>query len=128
MRRKNFRSTTVNLDAGLAKDVLVDAVEPRDLLVLVGEQRRPVEFRLADRPAEGARDLEVLAEMRGVGKQLLRDAADVDAGAAEAVGFRNRDLRAERRGNAAGANAAGAASYGEEVVIELQGYCSTSGS
>jgi hypothetical protein len=58
--------------------------------------------------------------MGGVGEELLRDAADVDAGAAEAVGLGDGDPDAIRRGNAAGANAAGAASYGEEVVVELQ--------
>jgi hypothetical protein len=65
--------------------------------------------------------------MRGVGEQLLRDAADVDAGAAEAVGLGDRDLRAIAGGDAAGANAAGTASDGEEVVIELQ-WNATSGS
>jgi hypothetical protein len=42
----------------------------------------------------GARDLEVLAPMRGVGEKLLRDAADVDAGAAEAAGSAIADLGA----------------------------------
>jgi hypothetical protein len=66
--------------------------------------------------------------MRGVGEELLRDAADVDAGAAEAVGLGARDLRAKRGGEAAGANAAGAASDGEEVVVELLQVRVTSGS
>jgi len=65
--------------------------------------------------------VEVLAEVRGVGEQLLRDAADVDAGAAEAIDFGDRDFRSIGRGDPAGANAAGAASDGEEVVVELQG-------
>jgi hypothetical protein len=66
--------------------------------------------------------------MRRVGKELLRDAADVDARAAEAIGFGDRDLRAIARRDAADANAAGAASYGEEVVVELQGGAATSDS
>jgi hypothetical protein len=114
----------VDLDAGVDQHALVDAVQPRDLAVLVPEQRRPVEARLGgrrtERPAVGARNLEILAEMRGVGEELLRDAADVDAGAAEAAGLGDRDLRAVAGGNAACAYAAGAASYREEVVIESQ--------
>jgi hypothetical protein len=113
-------TTTVNLDPGLLQDALVDAVEARDFLVLVGEQRLPVEARLADRPAVGGSDMEILAPVRGVGKELLRDAADVDAGAAEAIGLGDRDARAVARRDAAGANASGAASDGEEVVVELQ--------
>jgi hypothetical protein len=127
MRRNNFGATPKNLYAGLGQHALVDAIQARDLAVLVGQQRRPVEARLTDRPAEGARDLEVLAEMRRVGEELLRDAADVDAGAAEAIGFGDRDLGSVGCGDPARANATGAASYGEEVVIELQ-RCATSGS
>jgi hypothetical protein len=118
----------VNLDSGPGEHVLVDPVEASDFAVLVGEQRFPVEGCVADRPAEGARDLEVLAEMRGVGEKLLGNAADVDAGAAEAVGLGDRDFRSVSGGDAAGANAARAASYGEEVVVELQKCCATSGS
>jgi hypothetical protein len=110
----------VDRDAGFGQHALVHAVEARDLLVLVGDERRPIEAGFTDRPAKGARNLEVLAEMRRVGKELLRDAADVDARAAEAIGFGDRDLRAIARRDAADANAAGAASYGEEVVVELQ--------
>jgi len=58
--------------------------------------------------------------VRGVGQQLLRDAADVDAGAAEAARLGNRDARAQRGGNTAGANAAGPAANGEEIEIEIQ--------
>jgi hypothetical protein len=111
----------VDLHPGLLQHALVDAVEAGDLLVLVGEQRWPVEARLADCPAIGGGDVEILAPVRGVGEELLRDAADVDAGAAEAAGLGDRDARPVGRGDAAGANAARAASDGEEVVVELQG-------
>jgi hypothetical protein len=110
----------MNLNAGLLQDALVDAVEARDFLVLVGEQRLPVEMGLAGGPAIGGGDVEILAPVRGVGEELLRDTADVDAGAAEAVRLGDRDARAVGRGNAAGANTARAASDGEEVVVELQ--------
>jgi hypothetical protein len=114
----------MDLHAGLLQDALVDAVEAQNFLVLVGEQRLPVETRLAARrtecPAVGGGDVEILAPVRGVRKELLRDAADVDAGAAEAVGLGDRDARAIGRGDPAGANAARAASDGEEVVVERQ--------
>src|SRR6185369_8738178 len=83
----NRRPATKDLDAGQGEHALVDAVQARDLLVLVREQGAPVEARLADGPAEAAGDFEVFAEVGGVGKKLLRDAADVHAGAAEAVGL-----------------------------------------
>jgi hypothetical protein len=110
----------VDFHAGSFEHALVDAVQARNLAVLVGEQRLPVEVRFAGAPAVGGGDLELLAPMRGVGEELLRDAADVDAGAAERARFGDRDARAIGSGNAAGANAARAASYGEEVVVVLQ--------
>jgi len=51
--------------------------------------------------------------VRGVGEKLLRNAADVDTGAAEAPGFGDRDARAQVGGEAAGANAAGTPAYRE---------------
>jgi hypothetical protein len=63
--------------------------------------------------------------VRRVGKQLLRDAADVDAGAAEAAGLGDRDARAEVGGETAGANAAGTAAYREKIEVERQGTAGT---
>src|SRR6185503_2084378 len=91
VRVTHGRAAEVDRRTGVAQGLLVDAVEPRDLAVLVRKQRRPVEARFAGGPAEALGDLEILAEMRGVRKELLRDAADVDASAAEAVVFRDRD-------------------------------------
>jgi hypothetical protein len=121
VRIHHVRTTTENLDTGFRQNALVDAVEACDFLVLVGEQRLPVEARLADCPPISRGDVEILAPVRGVGEKLLWDAADVDAGAAEAVGLGDRYARAVGRRDAAGANAARAASDGEEVVVELQG-------
>jgi len=123
--RNDLGPSPVNLHAGAGQSPLVDAVEARDLPVLAGEQRWPVEARLADRPAVRGGDVEILAKVRGVGEELLRDAADIDASAAEAVGLGDGYARAVARGDAAGANAARAASDGEEVVVELQGWCET---
>jgi len=51
--------------------------------------------------------------VRRVREELLRDAADVDAGTAEAAGFGDGDARAQVGRKTAGANAARAAAYGE---------------
>jgi hypothetical protein len=58
--------------------------------------------------------------MRRVGEELLGNAADIDAGAAEEVGLGDGDARAVAGGYPAGADAAGPASYREEVVVEAQ--------
>src|SRR3954468_11859556 len=118
VRIEDRRPRAMDLDAGDVEDALVDRVEARDLLVLVGEKRRPVELGLTGGPAIRLRDLEFFAPMRGVGEKLLRDAADVDAGAAEAARLGDRHLRAIGRADAARAHAAGAGAYGEEVEIE----------
>jgi len=70
---------------GIDQPALVNAVQAGNFPVLVGEQLRPVEYRLGDLPAEIGGVLEFVTQVRGVGKQLLGDAADVDAGAAEAA-------------------------------------------
>jgi hypothetical protein len=111
----------MDLDARFHQHVFVYAVQARNFAVLVLEQRRPVEARLAaQRPAVAARDLEILAKMRGVGEQLLRDAADVDAGAAEAAVFGDGDFRAVGGRDTACTDSAGAAAYREKIVIEGQ--------
>jgi hypothetical protein len=112
--------SAVDLNPGLGEHAFVDAVQARDLAVLVVEQRRPVEARFPYGPAVAARDLEILAEMRGVGEQLLGDAADIDAGAAEAAVFGDRDFRTVACGDPARADPARTAAYREEVVIESQ--------
>jgi hypothetical protein len=64
--------------------------------------------------------------VRSVGKKLLGNAADVDAGAAEGAGLGDADFRAERCGDAASPYAARPAADGEKIEIERQG--ATSGS
>ena len=109
-----------NRNAGVHQGALVDAVQPVDLAVLVGEQPGPVEGRRGDAPAEVGGVLKVVAEVGGVGKQLLRDAADVDAGAAKAARLGDCDARAQVAAEAARANAARTAAYGEKIVVVLQ--------
>jgi hypothetical protein len=117
----NFGPGAMDLDAGLDQHAFVHAVQARDLAVLVLEQRRPVEARLAaQRPAVAARDLEILAKVRGVGEQLLRDAADVDAGAAEAAVLGDRYLGAVRGRDTTCTDSTGAPADCEKIVIESQ--------
>ena len=73
--------------------------EPRDLLVLVGDQRRPVERRLRHGPAEARGILELAGKARGVDQELLRHAAADHAGAADAIFL--GDHRRARRSRAA---------------------------
>jgi hypothetical protein len=124
MWRNNGGPAAHDLDARDLQHALVDAVQARDLAVLVGKQRRPIEAGFClicpEGPAIGLGDLEVLAEMRRVGEELLRDAADVDAGAAEAVGFGDRDLGAVGGADTACPDAARAAADGEKIVVESQ--------
>jgi hypothetical protein len=110
----------VDLDAGVDQHALVDAIQPRDLAVLVRQEGFPIKRLITASPPIGTRDFEVLAKMRGVGKQLLRDAADVDAGAAEAARLGDRDLCSVPGRDAARADPARAAAYREEIVVETQ--------
>ena len=71
-------------DARVVEQLGVDAVQPRDLDVLVRDQALPLEAGRADVPAVRGGVGEVVPVVRGVDEELLRDAADVHAGAAEA--------------------------------------------
>src|SRR5207248_7287643 len=77
------------LDDGTAHDEVgarrfeiadVGLVEPIDLLVLVGDEARPIEGDLFARPAEADGILEILGEFRGVDEELLWHAAADDTG------------------------------------------------
>ena len=84
----------------------VDAVEPVDLLVLVGKQRRPVEGRLRQAPAETRRVFEAFGEMAGIDEEFLRHAAANDAGAADPVLLGHHHLGTELRSHARGTHTA----------------------
>jgi hypothetical protein len=108
------RAAAQDRHAGIAQQLLVDAVQAGDLARTVGLEQRPVETRLAGRPAEAARLLESIGEVRRVAVQLLRDAAQVDAGAAECAALGHRDTRATLRGHARGAHATAAGADDEQ--------------
>ena len=115
VRRGEARAALEHLDAGVVEQPAVDAVEPRDLLVLVRDQGGPGEGGLAQAPAEAGRVLDLVAYAGGVDQELLGDAADVDAGAAEPGLLGQRDPRAGRGGHPRRAHAAAAAADDEEV-------------
>src|SRR5690606_34553913 len=119
VRVDDDRTTAANLHAGELEEPFIDAVQPRDLAVLVGEQRRPVEARLARCPAVCSRDLDLLAIMRRVGKKLFRDAAQVHAGAAEAARLGDRHFCAVAGRDTASAHAARAGPEREKIEVEL---------
>ena len=105
------------LDAGVSSVAFVDSLEAGDLLILVGDQRRPVEAHAGGRPAEADRILEGVGEAAGIDQQLLRHAAADDAGAADPVLLGHRHLGAMAGGNPRRPHAARAGADDEEVVV-----------
>src|SRR6185437_13910548 len=96
----------------------VKARQPGDFLLLGGDQRRPVEADLTDRPAEGAGVSEAVGEAAGVNEDLLWHAAADDAGSANAELLGDRDLGAVSSGDARRPRAAGARADDEQIVVE----------
>ena len=103
--------------AGVVQQPLVDAVEPADLAVLGGDQLRPVVRPLLDLPAETGGVLGPGAVFAGLHQQLLRHAADIDAGAAPEALLGDGDARAVARGDARAAHARRAAADHEQVEV-----------
>ncbi|MNR06225.1 hypothetical protein D3C85_1222880 [compost metagenome] len=80
MRVQQLGMAFVQGHAAVDQQVAVDAIQAIDLAVLVGDQRRPVEVGLVQRPAKAPGLFEVFGKMRAVHQQLLGNAAHVDAG------------------------------------------------
>ncbi len=115
----DLRTGLEDLGAGILQPLAIETFEAGDFLVLGRNQRRPVEARLADRPAITGRILEMLVELRGIDEQLLRHAAADDAGAAEAIFLGDGHLLAERCRKTGAAYAAGAAADHEQVIVKI---------
>ena len=99
----------------------VGGLQPVDLVVLVGDQRRPVELRLGHRPAVAGCVLEFLGEARRIDQELLRHAAADHAGAADAILLGDHHARAVAGRNARGADAA--RSRADDKQIDLFRHC-----
>src|SRR5262249_54212468 len=95
----------------------VGRFEPRDLAILVGDQRGPVEARLADAPAIAQSILEIVREARRINQEFLRHAAANDAGAADAILLRDHHARAIARSDAGSTDAARASTDHEQVDV-----------
>ncbi len=109
---------------GLVQQALIARLEPAGLGVLRRGQTGEVEHRLAQLPAIGRGIGKGLRELRAVHEDLLRHAAAQHAGAAEPVGFADRDPGALGRRVAAGRHAAGAGADGDQVEIVAGHNCS----
>src|SRR6185437_9046148 len=106
-------------DAGIFEHLAVDALKPIDLLVLGGDQTRPVMHRRRHRPAICLGVGEGVGELRAIDQELLRHAAADDAGAADAALLADADACAVAAGAARRGDAARACADGEHVEIIL---------
>src|SRR5690606_5415111 len=106
--------------AGILEPLAVEAFEPGDFLFLVGDERRPVERRLADGPAITGGIGKMLGKLRGIDVELLRHAAADDAGAAEAVFLGDRDPLAEGGCDPRRAYAARPTADDKEIEVECR--------
>ena len=98
----------------------VGGFQPRDLAILVGDQRRPVKVRLGNRPAVTGRILEFVGKARGIDQKLLRHAAADDAGAADAIFLGDHHARAVTRRNARGPHAARARADDKQIDVVVR--------
>ena len=88
--RINNRGTLVeDCDAGLVQHCPIHSGNARNLLVLRGNEARPIKTRFCDCPAETASVREVFGKPAGEHHQFFRNTAAHHASAAEPVLFRN---------------------------------------
>ena len=93
--------------------------QPRDLLVLVGDQGRPVKGDVADGPAEAGGVLDLVLDMGADHEQLFRHTAADHAGAAHPVFLGDHHFGAVAGRDARGAHAARTAPDDEQIDVEL---------
>src|SRR5579885_229717 len=101
----DYRARLDNLDARAVQGRMIGSFQPRDLFILVSDQRRPVELRARDRPAEANGILEIVREAACVDEQFLGNAAADHAGAADAIFLGDHHPRAVACRDARGAYA-----------------------
>ena len=119
MRVLEHRARLDDARAGFFHIGGIGGLQPRDLLVLVGDQGRPVEGRWRDGPAKARRVLDLVMDMRGIDQELFRHAPADHAGAAHPVFLGDHDPRAMAGGDPGRANAARPSSNDEQIDIEL---------
>ncbi len=104
-------------DAGIREQPVVDALQPRQLVRLGGDEPRPVEARVRYRPAVARGVLEVIAEVGGVDVELLGNAAAVHAGAADRPLLADRHARPVGGRETAPGQASGAGADHEQIEV-----------
>src|SRR5229473_6108369 len=97
----------------------IGGLQSRDLLVLVGDQGRPVERRGRYRPAEAGCVLDLVMDMRRIDQEFFRNAAADHAGAAHPVFFGDQHPRAMAGGDPGGTHAARTSPDDEQIDVEL---------
>src|SRR3546814_15215927 len=97
MRISDWSSDVCSADLLVVVERLtIKTLEPVDLGEHIVAQHRPVELAVGDVPAELARVVDILGEMRAVNEQFLGHAAADDTGAADPILLRHRHARAVR--------------------------------
>ena len=87
VRIENLRVTFKYFYAGIIEQLPVNAVEPVNFAILIGNQFRPINAPPAHCPAETGGISKVVRVMRGVNQKIFWDAADIHAGAAKRSRF-----------------------------------------
>src|SRR5271165_1329161 len=95
----------------------VDALQPGDLPVLGGDQLAPVMRPLPDSPAEAGGVIRPAAILASLHQQLLRHAADIDAGATPVTLLGDAHAGAVAGGNPRAPHAGRTATDDEQVEI-----------
>src|SRR5262249_32499625 len=94
--------------------------QPRDLAILVADQRRPVEGRLPHGPAIAGRILELVGKARRIDQELLGNTAADHAGSAHPVFLGDHHARAITGCDARRPNATGPCPDDEEIDLLIR--------
>ena len=109
-----------DLNAGAIKSGRIGRLQPRNLFVLVGDERRPIERRMRKGPAIASSILELATKARGIDQKLFRHAAADDASTAHAVLLRYHDAGAMLGGDARSTHATRPTSNDEEIDVVIR--------
>jgi hypothetical protein len=93
--------------------------KPRDLPVLVGDERPPVEPRFVQRPAVAGGVFELIGKARGIDEQLLGNAAADHTRTADAVLLGDQDARAVTGCDPRRAHASRARADDDEIEVMI---------